>query len=62
MVWSRQQAGEVKTILAPWMGSGTSLVAGKLAGVRAIGIEKKETYCKLAVSRPSQRVLWPANM
>jgi len=61
MAWALQQAGEVKTILDPWMGSGTSLVAAKLAGVRAIGIEANETYCKLAVSRLSQRVLWPAN-
>ena len=61
MGWALQQAGEVKTILDPWMGSGTSLVAAKLAGVRAIGIEANETYCKLAVARLAQGVLWPAN-
>jgi DNA modification methylase len=59
--WALQQAGEVKTILDPWMGSGTTLVAAKLAGVRAIGIEANEEYCKLAVRRLAQGVLWPAN-
>jgi len=61
MGWALQQAGEVRTILDPWMGSGTSLVAAKLAGVRAIGIEANEEYCKLAVRRLAQGVLWPAN-
>lgn len=55
--WALQQAGESKTLLDPWMGSGTSLVAAKLAGLRAIGIEANETYCKLAVSRLAQGVL-----
>lgn len=62
MGWAIQQAGEVKTILDPWMGSGTTLVAAKLAGVRAIGIETNEEYCKLAVRRLAQGVLWPANV
>jgi site-specific DNA-methyltransferase (adenine-specific) len=59
--WAIQQAGEVQTILDPWMGSGTTLVAAKLAGLRAIGIEANETYCKLAVERLAQGVLWRQN-
>jgi DNA modification methylase len=55
--WALQLAGEVRTMLDPWMGSGTSLVAAKLAGMRAIGIEVNETYCKLAVKRLAQGVL-----
>ena len=57
MNWALQQAGEAKTMIDPWMGSGTSLVAAKLAGMRAIGIEANETYCKLAVKRLAQGVL-----
>lgn len=57
MTWALQQAGEVQTVLDPWMGSGTTLVAAKLKGLRAIGIEANEDYCKLAVSRLAQGVL-----
>ena len=60
--WALQQAGEAKTLLDPWMGSGTSLVAAKLAGLRAIGIEANETYCNLAVSRLAQGVLGLGNV
>lgn len=57
MMWALQQAGEVSSVIDPWMGSGTTLVACKLRGIRAIGIEFNEEYCELAVNRLSQGVL-----
>ena len=57
MSWCISQFPEAKTILDPFMGSGTTLLAAKDRGLRAVGIEANEDYCKIAVQRLSQGVL-----
>lgn len=47
-----------ETILDPFMGTGTSLIAARNEGRKAVGIEISEEYCELAVKGLAQMSLF----
>jgi len=52
MIWCIKQCPkEPKTIIDPFMGSGTTLLASYQLGRKCIGIEIEESYCEIAKNR-----------
>lgn len=58
MTWCLSLAPGIKTVLDPFMGSGTTLRACKDLGISCVGIEREERYCEIAARRMSQQTLF----
>ena len=55
MRWCLGFFPEAKTILDPFMGSGTTLRAAKDLGLKSIGVEIERKYCDIAIERLRQQ-------
>ncbi len=51
MSWCIAKAPGARTVLDPFAGAGSTLLAARQAGLSAVGIEQDERYCEMAVKR-----------
>lgn len=52
--WCLGMAPDAQSVLDPFLGSGTTLVAAKAMGLTGVGIEMYEPYCEIAAKRLRQ--------
>jgi DNA modification methylase len=57
MNWCLSFVPETKTMIDPFMGAGSSLLAARRLGIKSVGIDKDERYCQSAIERLSQLTL-----
>jgi len=58
MTWAVNRVSRLgETVLDPFMGSGTTMLAARLDGRKSVGIEMSERYCEIAAKRLAQGVL-----
>ena len=58
MRWCLSLFPDVTSVLDPFLGSGSTLLACKMAGINATGIEISPKYCEIARNRLSQEMLF----
>lgn len=56
MKWCISLFPDAKTVLDPFLGSGTTLVAAKAMGLTGVGMEREEKYCEISANRLRQEV------
>jgi site-specific DNA-methyltransferase (adenine-specific) len=61
MHWCLRFFPKAATVVDPFAGSGTSLVAAKTIGLKSVGIEAHERYCEIAARRLAQDTLFGAD-